>query len=355
MRASDRDLRHLTFPAQYLEAVESLAKERRQDVAPFYRDCGIDLLRPALPWQTINGRQMQAVLRHILSLCPAGPPPLVTFMAHFPLTVHGPVGMLAITSANLDEALQGALQYASLVMPAFRMRREDLKDEVHLIVERGPDFGDVQDFFTETVVMAFSRIAPFLTRPVSGMVIHLRHAPLGDPARYEAGFACKFVFNAQQDKVVLPRHGLSIALVAPSRASNLLMKAALDQQSLARVDAKPVTQEVKRQLQRALRSHQLLEADDLAKAMAMSPRTLSRRLKSEGSTVPQLRTEVGVAYAEVLLLDTDKTISQIAKSAGFADAATFSRAFKRINGESPSRRRLSTGQSGTDPDSQAPD
>ena len=280
---------------------------------------------------------------------------LETFMAHFPLTAHGPVGMLAITSANLDEALQGALQYAPLVMPAFRMRREDLKDEVHLIVERGQDFGDVQDFFTETVVMAFSRIAPFLTRPVSGLVIHLRHAPLGDPAQYEAFFACKFVFHARQDKVVLPRQEMSIALVAPSRASNLLMKAALDQQSLARVDAKPVTHEVRRQLQRALRQHQLLDADALATAMAMSARTLSRRLKAEGVTLPQLRTEVGVAYGEVLLLDTGKTIEQIAKLAEFSDAATFSRAFKRIKGEAPSQRRLSTGHGGIDQDPQRGD
>ncbi len=60
----------------------------------------------------------------------------------------------------------------------------------------------------------------------------------------------------------------------------------------------------------------------MAETLAISARTLSRRLKDEGTTFPQLRAEVGIEYAEMLLLETDKTISQIAHAAGIADAAT---------------------------------
>ena len=77
----------------------------------------------------------------------------------------------------------------------------------------------------------------------------------------------------------------------------------------------------------------------LAEALAISPRTLSRRLKDEDTTLPQLRTEVGIEYAEVLLLETDKTIAQVAHLAGFADAAAFTRAFKRQHGLTPSKAR----------------
>jgi AraC-like DNA-binding protein len=295
--SSDRILKSLTFPIQYLEIGESLARELHQDAEALYRHCGIDLPRPFIPWQTINGKQMRLALEHFLKLCPPGPPPLVSFMAHFPLTTHGPLGMLAITSANLGEALQGALNYSSLVMPAFSMRRQDVGDEVHTIVERLYDFGAVNDFFTETVVTTLLKITPFLTRPVSGGTVYLMHSPMGDPAEYEAAFGVKFVFNARQNKVVLPRQDLSIPLIAPSRASHMLMKATLEQQSQARLDIKPFTQEVKRQLQSAVRQKQVLDADALAQTLAISPRTLSRRLQDEGTTLPQLRTEVGVEYA----------------------------------------------------------
>jgi AraC-like DNA-binding protein len=339
MARSARTLKSLTFPIQYLEIGESLARQLHQNVEDLYRHCGIDLPRPFLPWQTINGRQMQLALGHFLKICPPGLPPLATFMAHFPVTTHGPVGMLAITSATLGEALQGALKYASLVMPAYRMQRQDVGDEVHLIIEPQCDFGPVNDFFTETVVAAPLKIMPFLTRPVSGCTVYLQHAPMGDPAEYETALGATFVFHARQNKVVLARQDLDIPLIAPSRASHLLMKAALEQQSQARADTKPFSQEVRRRLQGAIRQKLSMDADAMAEALTVSPRTLSRRLKDEGTTLPQLRTEVGIEYAEVLLLETDRSIAQIAHAAGFADAAAFTRAFKRATGQTPSQAR----------------
>jgi AraC-like DNA-binding protein len=337
MASSDRTLKSLTFPIQYLEIGESLARERNYDVETLYKHCGVDSPRPFMPWQTINGKQMQLALTHFMALCPSGPPPLVTFMAHFPLTTHGPVGILAITSATLGEALQGALAYAPLVMPAYTMRRQDVGDEVHMIVEPKYDFGSVHNLFTETVVTAPLKIMPFLTRPVSQCTVHLMHGPMGDPADYEAAFGMKFIFNARQNKLVLPRHDLNIPLIAPSRASHMLMKATLEQQSQARTDMRPTTQEVKRRLQSAVRQKLQLDATTLAEALAISPRTLSRRLKEEGTSFPQLRAEVGIEHAQVLLLETDKAISQVAHTVGFADAATFTRAFKRATGQTPSQ------------------
>ncbi|RRS01129.1 AraC family transcriptional regulator [Aquabacterium soli] len=338
---SERVLRHLTFPVQYLEIGESLAREGGHDLQALYRYCGIDLPTPFMPWQTINGKQLQLALAYFLNICPAGRPPLVMFMEHFPLTTHGPIGMLAITSATLGEALQGALTYAPLVMPAFGMRRQDLGGEVHTIVERRHDFGAVNDFFTETVVTAPLKIMPFLTEKIDGASVHLMHGPTGDPADYEAAFGLKFVFNARQNKFVLPAKALDIPLIARSRASHLLMKATLEQQCVAAHGLKPLTQEVRRLLHAALVQKQVLDADRLAQALAMSPRTLSRRIKGEGTTLPQLRSEVGVEYAEMLLLQTERPIAQIAQLAGFADAAAFSRAFKRTTGQTPSLWRLS--------------
>ncbi|MGC4061644.1 MAG: AraC family transcriptional regulator ligand-binding domain-containing protein [Aquabacterium sp.] len=337
MAKSDRILKTLTFPIQYLEVGESLSRARGLDVDELYRQCGVDLPRPFMPWQTIDGQQMRLALAYFLSLCPAGPPPLVTFMAHFPLTTHGPVGMMVITSANLGEAIEGTLKYVSLIMPAYDIRRQDVGDEVHLVVAAKYEFGDVADFFTETVLAAFLTVMPFLTQPIAGGEVHVKHAPMGDPAAYEAAFGARFVFGARQNKIVLSRQALHTPLIAPSRASHMLMRATLEQQRQARLDMKPMTQQVKRQLQAAVRQKRVLDAGMLAETLATSPRTLSRRLKEEGSTLPQLRTEVGIEHAEVLLLETDQSIAQIARTTGFADAASFTRAFKRATGQTPTR------------------
>ena len=339
MATPDRILRTLVFPIQYLEIGESLARELGQDIDALYQACGIDLPRPFMPWHTMDGLQMKRSLEHFLAVCPLGVPPVVPFMDHFPLTAHGPIGMLAITSANLGEALQGALRYASLVMPAFRMHREDVGNEVHIVIESLHDFGTVHDFFTETVVLAPTKITPFLKQPLTGAAVHLQHAPLGPVEAYERAFAGQFVFGSAQNKLVLPRQALNIPLIAPSKASHMMMKATLEQQRLARLDTKPVTQEVKARLRVALRKKKPVSAEALAESLAMSARTLSRRLQEEGSNLPQLKQDVSLEHARVLLLENQLSIQQIAEATGFADATSFARAFKRATGQTPSEAR----------------
>lgn len=336
MPTSDRVLNGLTFPIQYLEIAESLARDLGVDVESIYQHCGIDLPRPFMPWHSINGKQLKLALSYFLILCPSGRLPLVTLMEHFPLTAHGPLGMLALTSANLDEALQGVMRYATLVMPACELHRMDFNGEIHTIIECRHDFGEVDAFFTEMVVVAPLKILSFLSRPFSGGAVYLKHAPLGNPADYESAFGLKFIFNARQNKIVLSKSDMSIPLISRSKASHLLMKATLEQQDRSRARLKPLTGEIKRHLHSAMVQQRLLSADDLAQTLALSSRTLSRKLKDEGSTLPKLRTEVGIEYAEVLLLETKKTISQVASAAGFGNAPAFSRAFKRAHGQTPS-------------------
>lgn len=332
-------LDHLHFPLQYLEIGEAMAREAGVDVDRFYAAVGLDMPRPFAPWQTMNGEQVQKALREFLRMCPPGVAPIQPFMAHFPLTVHGPVGMLAITSANLAEALQGAIAYAPLVMPAFAMHREDVGEEVHLVASAKAHFGDVHEFFTETVVLAPTKILPFLRGAVGEVTVCLRHRPLGPEAGYNAAFPASYRFNAAQDKLIFRRSALSTLLITPSKASHLMMRATLDQQRRHRSAANPLTAEVKVRVREALMKRQSLAAEDLAASLAMSLRTLSRRLKDEGTTLPQIRSEVSMEHARALMDETDKPISWVAAHSGFTDATAFARAFKKATGLNPSEYR----------------
>lgn len=93
---------------------------------------------------------------------------------------------------DVGEALDGALNFFPLVMPAYSLQRHDLRDRVHLVFEPLYNFGPVSAFFTETVVTAFLQIAPFLARQPSPMPeIHLRQAALGPVEAYEIAFNCR--------------------------------------------------------------------------------------------------------------------------------------------------------------------
>lgn len=337
MSENERALERLSFPIQYLEIGESLLRARGVGVDMLYRLCGIPNVQAILPGQTINGKQMRVALEMFLDSLRPEPAPLVQLMAHFPLTIHGPLGVLALTSATLGEALEGALKYAPLVMPAFSIRQEVHGQFVHIIFERLYDFGRVNDIFTESVVATFLKIKPFLAQEAPSLQVHYSHAPLGDVSDYERHLGAKFFFHSGLNQIILHARDLNIPLLAPSRSSRLLMQTTLEQQRLQQADARPCCQQVRRLLQQSLQEGKVMDAGELAARLNISSRTLSRRLQAEGATLPQLQAEVGLEFAEVLLLEGNKSIADIARSAGFRDATSFSRAFRRVMGRSPSQ------------------
>lgn len=337
MTQSHRILKLLSFPIQYLEIGESLMHARGLDVEGFYRLCGVAYTQSRPQGQTINGLQMRTALQLYLNICEPRPAPLVQLMQHFPLTVHGPLGMLAMTSATIGGALDSALEYASLIMPAFNIRRENHGQTVHVIFERRYDFGEVNELFTEIVLATFLKIRPFLVHQPSQVHIHFTHAPLSEAEDYVLGPEdVQITFNSGLNQIIVSAKDLNIPLLAPSRASRQLMQSVLKHQLVSQADTCHTTLQVKRLLQQALQDGQFIDAPKIAACLNVSGRTLSRRLKSEGATLPQLQTEVSVAFAELLLLESDKSIAEVARSTGFKDTTSFSRAFKRRTGRSPS-------------------
>ena len=87
----------------------------------------------------------------------------------------------------------------------------------------------------------------------------------------------------------------------------------------------------------------LLEADLLrvwtiaatARELALSSRTLQRRLTTDGASLQVMRREARIKHATELLLRTDNAINLIGFVCGFSDSAHFTRAFKARAGMTP--------------------
>lgn len=72
-----------------------------------------------------------------------------------------------------------------------------------------------------------------------------------------------------------------------------------------------------------------------AEASGMSARTFQRRLAECGAGFSTLVLEARITLSEQWLRETDRPITDIAHSLGYADSANFTRAFRRVNGLSP--------------------
>jgi len=73
----------------------------------------------------------------------------------------------------------------------------------------------------------------------------------------------------------------------------------------------------------------------VADAADMNVRTLQRRLADSGLTYAKVVSEIRLAEASRLLVESDRKVTDIALDLGYSDPAHFTRAFRGWTGSSP--------------------
>jgi AraC-like DNA-binding protein len=100
-------------------------------------------------------------------------------------------------------------------------------------------------------------------------------------------------------------------------------------------DAGALRGRVAERLSRQLQQHGEVRIRALARELHISVRTLQRRLGEEGTSFAVLVDEVRHELARTLIRRADLSLVDVATRVGFAEFATFSRAFKRWTGLAP--------------------
>jgi AraC-like DNA-binding protein len=87
---------------------------------------------------------------------------------------------------------------------------------------------------------------------------------------------------------------------------------------------------------RAVLEEQPLSATIVAEAIGVDRRTLSRWLRSEGTSFRHVADEARFSVAKQLLADAHMSLAEISAALGFSEPAAFSHAFRRWTGTTPS-------------------
>lgn len=158
-----------------------------------------------------------------------------------------------------------------------------------------------------------------------------------DETAYARWFGAPVRFGAPFTQLVFER----IALSTPLRTADPGLLAVLTRHAddlCSRISSDPpLTAQVRRVLGSSLRSNDA-QIDHVARKLGLTPRSLQRRLKDEGSSFQEMREDVRRELAERYLQD-DLAISEISFLLGFSEPSAFFRAFKRWNGLTPAESR----------------
>jgi AraC-like DNA-binding protein len=260
------------------------------------------------------------------------------FGIHFALGIEVPdldaLGFLMMTSATVGEAMERAVRY---------MRLWNDGERYSLSVEGGVariafmPYGPDRPAHRQMAEMAVTDMVAN-GRRMAGAGLEVTQVRFGYPAPADTSELTRLLeapieFDAPVTEVLLPQ--ASLALPLPD--ANAMLCGFFERYASSMLERLPAASAVAdrvRQLVGAELSRGDPSLEALAARLHMSPRTLQRRLREEGTSlheqVERVRRERAAAF-----LDNGMAIAEIAWLLGYADPSVFHRAFKRWTGRTP--------------------
>lgn len=255
-----------------------------------------------------------------------------------PLRRYGLAELAAKSSATVREGLGRMARYASLVYPGLSCALEEEGDEARW-TQRTP--GRARGLGRHAHEYGLAYVLTHIRQETceTGVAIALSrtwfaHPRPPDVAPLHRFFATRELeFGAESSGFVFPR----AVLDRPLKSGDPRLLATAEDLAEVALRAQPSASEFGSLVATRIEAMISTDAsiDAVARAMHMSPRTLQRRLDDEGSRFSEVVDGVRETLARRWLAEESRTLSEIAYALGFADLATFSRAFKRWTGKPP--------------------
>jgi len=170
--------------------------------------------------------------------------------------------------------------------------------------------------------------------------------PRGDVGVHEAYFGCEVRFGAAANRLILNLADLDRTFSSYNAELLEMLSPALER-ALADHNAQPtLAEQVKWRMKRRLATTRP-DMRSIAKELALSERTLQRRLMEEGTRFQDVLTQARRELAHEYLANGQLDMADVAFLLGFDDQNSFSRAFRQWEGETPARWRAArTGMPG---------
>ncbi|HZT56575.1 MAG TPA: helix-turn-helix domain-containing protein [Burkholderiaceae bacterium] len=163
------------------------------------------------------------------------------------------------------------------------------------------------------------------------------HASCPAPAHasmYSALFGCPVHFGHRSDEVVIDLAWSAVAAGMPDPVTHEAVREICQQFEVDLAHSGGTASIVRRTLVEQM-PWRFPTIDAMATALEMHPRTLRRRLESDGTSFKDLLSEVRRRLAIEYLRRTRMTTEEIASRLGYSDAANFRHAFARWTGRTP--------------------
>jgi AraC-like DNA-binding protein len=248
------------------------------------------------------------------------------------------VGYAMMSCADLRTAFERLIRYLLILSDAFTMTMSEERAGYRVtFVLFGGDRPVPRQRIEFIVVTLIGYCRWISGREVYPLAIELPYPAPADPAAYRAALRCAVTFDAPRNSLLFARADMT----APLPTSNPQLAELHERfagEYLKHFDHAQTSYRARQVIVRRLPDGEP-RRDEVASELAMSERTLQRRLEEESTSYVQLLDGTRRELAEQYLGRLHLTLAQAAYLLGFSDQSSFFRACKRWFDLSPGQYR----------------
>lgn len=263
------------------------------------------------------------------------------FAQRINITALDVLGYAIMSSNNVESAIVTLTNFLAIRAPSFNIELVEPKSNEEpreLIVKERFDFKEIRYFMISCVIGAFDNVFRFLTQ--ENNIISKVEIACVEPHDWDQQskkIHYPIIFSSDETRI----------FIEPSFINNALPTANPDTEQSTQLICKKILAEVENQsgtvhlVSKYITNspHSFPSLTETANSLNMSPRTLRRKLQESGTTFQKILDEVRTKVAKELLINKNKSISEVAFELGFQDTSNFNRAFKSWTGMSPGKLR----------------
>lgn len=311
--------------------------QRGVDATSVLTRVGIDPGRVADPNYRVPLYEFNELMRQCVELTGDEAIGLYCAEAMQPQALHG-LGLGWLASDTVYDGLRRLVRFSRLISSISELHLEEQGELVLLHMRRSLEIENYvyagRDYGIAMVIrMCRLNLGQFLT-PVS---IDVERPTPQDPSKWESMLATRITFDTDRTCMTWSRSDIesmivtgdpALARVNDEQAEALIRSYTND--SLARSVIDKIIQRL---------PDGPPNQDTIASDLAMSNRSLQRKLKEEGVSFSELLQDCRMQLAKKYLRQGSKSVVETSYTLGFAEPSAFSRAFKRWTGKTPAQYR----------------
>ena len=259
---------------------------------------------------------------------------------HWHPSHFGALGYAWLASSSLRTAFNRFERYVNIVSGLVDFQLEDTADGFVVTLETKPFVQDVPARIDTILSILVKMCRINAGEELNPSLVTFTHKEFPCSGEYYAFFRSPVQFGAATNSFTLPTEVID----QPLDGTNPQLAQLNDQlmiSTLAKLNRNNIEQRVKAAIIEQLPSGNISQ-EMVADALHMSVRNLQRKLKNIDTSFRELLDEIRQNLAKQYVTTSDVSLSEVTFLLGFSESSTFSRAYKRWHGVTPSEVRKSS-------------